>query len=177
MNAHANPLMPLAQCNTELVDPVCQTGLDIGCGPSKTTGAVGIDRYPFDGVDIVRDLMRGLPFDNDSFDVIIAKHVLEHFAGDDLMFLIEEMYRVSFPGAQWYITVHDHSSSNRYKDPDHKTRDWHEDSFALWEIDDKGGWPIFVGPNYDRKAKLNRIDSTCSNDMQRNRSYVMEVVK
>ena len=150
--------------------------LDIGCGPKKTPGSIGIDRYPFDGVDIVRDLMRGLPFDDDTFEVIVAKQVLEHFTGDDLIFLVEEMYRVTVPDGKWFIIVPDATSPNRYRDPDHKTRDWSEDSFLLWEIDENGHWPIFVGPAYNRKAKLIREESLLIGESL-DRRYMMRVVK
>lgn len=149
--------------------------LDIGCGPNKYPGAVGIDHYPFPGVDIVRDLMRGLPFNDDRFDVVLAKHILEHFAGDDLSFLIEEMYRVSRPGAQWQVVVPDATSPNRYRDPDHKTRDWHEDSFMIWEVDADGNRPIYVGPRCGRRAKLKRGSAAVTQGLDRN--YLMEVVK
>ena len=57
--------------------------LDLGCGPNKNQGFTGIDRGEFDGVDIVRDLCRGLPFADSSIDGIMAKHILEHFDGED----------------------------------------------------------------------------------------------
>ena len=40
--------------------------LDIGCGINKPQGYIGLDREPYPGVDVVRDLMRGLPFVNDT---------------------------------------------------------------------------------------------------------------
>ena len=149
--------------------------LDIGCGPQKTPGTVGIDHQPFPGVDIVRDLMRGLPFADNSADGIIAKQVLEHFGGRDLMFLIEEMYRVSKPDATWYIIVPDAASPNRYRDPTHVTRDWQPDSFMLWEVDGDGAWPIFVGPEYGRSARLRLKASELSPGLDR--SYILQVVK
>lgn len=150
--------------------------LDIGCGPHKAKGSLGIDRYSFDGrVDIVRDVMRGLPFNNAVFKHIIAKHILEHFDGNDLLFLIDEMYRVSIDGADWIIVVPDATSPNKYRDPTHKIRDWHEDSFMLWEVDDKGDWSIFVGPDYGRNAKLRRL--ACGLNENKDRLYQFKVVK
>lgn len=151
--------------------------LDIGCGPNKTPGAVGLDRHPFPGVDVVRDLMRGLPFADSTFDAIVAKHVLEHFGGMDLLFLVDEMWRVSKPGAQWLVVVPDASSPNRYRDPTHVTRDWSEDSFLLWQVNDGGEWPIFVGPDYGRHAKLKLHGTDVSDHQQRNRTYSLEAVK
>lgn len=151
--------------------------LDLGCGPRKAPGSIGLDAYPFDGVDIVRDLRRGLPFGDSTVDGIHMKHALEHFAGEDLLFLVEEMWRVSKPGAHWHIEVPDATSPNRYRDPLHLTRDWSEDSFLLWEVDAQGVWPIFVGPSYRRCAKLRRGGTYVTDSQQRNRVYELEVVK
>lgn len=149
--------------------------LDLGCGPAKAAGHIGLDAYPFPGVDIVRDIRRGLPFNDDTFDGITAHHCLEHFGGADLMFIINEMWRVCKPGALWEITVPDAASPNRYRDPTHLTRDWSEDSFLLWEVDDKGAWAIFVGPSYDRRAKLRRLTTATNSNLDRR--YGLEVVK
>ena len=149
--------------------------LDIGCGPSKAPGHIGLDHHSFPGVDVVRDIRRGLPFDDDSFDGVRMHHCLEHFGGEDLLFLVNEVWRVVRPGGILEITVPDATSPNRYRDPTHLTRDWSEDSFMLWEVNDKGEWPIFVGPSYDRRAKLRRL--TTAVNPNRDRLYRMEVVK
>lgn len=128
--------------------------LDVGCGPNCRPGYMGIDRTEFPGVGIVRDICRGLPFDDNSVDGIHCVHVLEHLNGEDLIFAVEEFYRVSKPGVQWTIVVPDATSPNRYRDPTHVTRDWHADSLMLWEVNMQGEHLIFVGPAYGRKAKL-----------------------
>ncbi|WP_407306649.1 class I SAM-dependent methyltransferase [Desulfosporosinus sp. SB140] len=66
--------------------------VEIGCGKTKTDGYIGIDRFPLQGVDIVADVDKGLPFDNDSVDVIYASHSLEHM--ENLQNVMEEIYRV-----------------------------------------------------------------------------------
>ena len=53
--------------------------LDIGCG-TKKRGNIGLDLYPFEGVDIVWDIQKGLPFPDDSLDGIYIYHVLEHLS-------------------------------------------------------------------------------------------------
>lgn len=151
--------------------------LDLGCGPRKAPGSIGLDAYPFPGVDIVRDLRRGLPFSDSVVDGIIARHVLEHFGGDNLLFLVDEMWRVCRHEAHWHLEMPDAFSPNRYKDPTHLTRDWSEDSFALWEVNVEGQWPIYVGPAYGRHAKLRRVATYVTDSRQRNRVYEMEVVK
>jgi len=145
--------------------------LDLGCGPAKQAGYVGIDHYPFPGVDITRDLRRGLPFDDDSVGAIYSAHTLEHFSGEDLIFLIEECYRVSEPGAEWTIIVPDATSPNMHKDPLHCSY-WYEESFDLWKVNEKGdlAYPkylIFVGPGYGRRAKLEVLGTAVSATLDR----------
>lgn len=151
--------------------------LDLGCGPRKLPGAIGIDLYPYLGVDMVRDLRRGLPFDDSRFDRVNAHHVLEHFDGEDLFFLVEEMWRVARPGGQLTICVPDLTSANRYRDPLHRTRDWSSDSFMIWEVDERGEWTIYVGPLYHRRAKLACLCTEVGDDETRNRSYLLKVIK
>lgn len=154
---------------------VCFPCLDIGCGPAKTPGAIGLDRHPFPGVDVVRDLRRGLPWGDSHFSSVFAKHVLEHFIGEDLIFIVEEMWRVTIPGGTLTVVVPDASSPNRYRDPTHLTRDWSADSFMFWEVDDQGKYKIFHGPDYCIRAQL-RLRSTAVN-ANADRAYVLEVVK
>lgn len=77
--------------------------LDIGCGPKCLPGFVGVDRFPLPGVQVVADLNKQLPFDNDSIDVIHASHSLEHVS--DLMFTMKEIFRVCKHKAQICIVA------------------------------------------------------------------------
>ena len=63
--------------------------LDLGCGGHKTVnGSIGVDIIPKGGkipfvndisdADLVADVEKSIPVDNDSQDVIIARHLLEH---------------------------------------------------------------------------------------------------
>lgn len=43
--------------------------LDVGCGPNKTPGAVGIDALPLEGVDVVHNLNQfPYPFESNHFE-------------------------------------------------------------------------------------------------------------
>ena len=44
--------------------------LDIGCGKNKKEGFTGIDQYDMPGVDIVSDLTKKWPIDNDSVEEV-----------------------------------------------------------------------------------------------------------
>ncbi|MCM8787680.1 MAG: methyltransferase domain-containing protein [Candidatus Omnitrophica bacterium] len=78
--------------------------LNLGCGNKKLKGYINVDNNPLCKPDIILDLNKGLKkFKTNSFDLIRAEHILEHV--DDLQFVLEEMYRVSKPGAIWEIFV------------------------------------------------------------------------
>jgi SAM-dependent methyltransferase len=53
--------------------------IDLGCGQDKQKGFVGIDREPYDGVDIVWDLQKfPYPLPDECATVVMASHILEH---------------------------------------------------------------------------------------------------
>jgi hypothetical protein len=93
----------------------------------------------------------------------------------DLIFLVEDCWRVSKPGVMWNIVVPDATSPNRYRDPTHATRDWAPDSFMLWEVKPDGEWLIFVGPAYGRRAKLKVLGTSLNGN--KDRSYSIQVIK
>jgi SAM-dependent methyltransferase len=67
--------------------------LDLGSGLSKQRpGSYGVDLYPAEGVDVLADLRRGLPFMTASVDRVYAVHVLEHVL--DMVGLMNEIHRV-----------------------------------------------------------------------------------
>ncbi|MFH0939426.1 MAG: class I SAM-dependent methyltransferase [Planctomycetota bacterium] len=92
--------------------------LDIGCGQAKTPGAIGIDLCPAPGVDIIHDLNRfPWPLEDARFDTVVCSHILEHLA--DIVAVLNEIHRVSRPGARIKITTPHFSSLNSWEDPTH----------------------------------------------------------
>lgn len=105
--------------------------LDIGCGGSKTPGAVGIDILPAPGVDIVHDLNKlPWPLEADRFERIVCSHVLEHLV--DLVGVMNEIHRVSKNGARVKILTPHFSSLNSWEDPTH-TRHFALRSFTFFD--------------------------------------------
>lgn len=82
--------------------------LEIGNGllrrPETT---VAIDKCWTPSVDIVRDVAkRGIPFAEDTFDEVYSMDVIEHIEFyDDLIFLINEIWRVLKPKGVWKFTT------------------------------------------------------------------------
>lgn len=85
--------------------------LVIGCGPGwqesqhKKDGWTGLDIIPEFKPDVVRDIVKGLPFDDNKFDEILIEHVLEHIEHKDGDFVMNEMHRVLKPGGTLTIEV------------------------------------------------------------------------
>ena len=104
--------------NTLLIE---QTSLiiELGCGPNKKAGRIGVDVMDLPGVDIVADLENGLPFlPDNSVDEIYSKSLLEHVNNlEDLMF---EIWRVLKPEGRKYLFVPHFSNPYYYSDYTHQ---------------------------------------------------------
>lgn len=99
---------------------ILQVWLDIGCGPSKLEGAIGIDALDYDGVDLIGDVFDVLAsFPDQSVDYVYSKHFFEHVS--DLSRLIDEVSRVLKVGGTMYVIAPHFSNPYYYSDPTHRT--------------------------------------------------------
>lgn len=93
--------------------------VDLGCGPNKKPGMIGIDILPLQGVDIVTNMETGLTeLPDNSVDEYITSHFLEHVVNFEL--LMSEIYRTLKPGGIAKITVPHFSNPYYYSDYTHK---------------------------------------------------------
>jgi SAM-dependent methyltransferase len=93
--------------------------LDLGCGRSKLPGAVGIDRLVNTDADVCHDLDEfPYPFDVNSFDAVVARHVLEHLA--DPLSVLAELHRITKPGGTVFVVTPHFSSPTSWTDPTHR---------------------------------------------------------
>jgi glycosyltransferase involved in cell wall biosynthesis len=106
--------------------------LDLGCGPrKKSLDFIGIDWLHFPQVDLAFDLENSsLPFDNNSVDLISARHILEHVR--NYIPFMEEIWRVLKPEGRLEISVPDYSSRTAFTDPTH-LRCFTQDSFDFFD--------------------------------------------
>lgn len=103
--------------------------LDIGCGKKKEAGWIGIDLLAENNPDIVRDVCRGLPFSDNTVDEIRCSQVLEHIpTPTDLLFVLDEMWRVCKKNALITISVPRVDSIGAWSEPTH-VRAMHERMF------------------------------------------------
>jgi len=101
--------------------------LELGCGRIKHPGAIGIDRIPLPGVDVVHDLnRRPYPFADNTFDEVYAIHIIEHL--DSILAVMEEIHRISRPNARVVVITPHHSDAISWQDPTHK---WHLNSYSF----------------------------------------------
>jgi SAM-dependent methyltransferase len=91
--------------------------LDLGCGPAKLPGAIGMDIARLAGVDVIGNIERGLPFGNDTFDVVYASNLMEHIR--DLTGLMREIHRVLKKGGILMVATPYCLSHKAFQDPTH----------------------------------------------------------
>lgn len=92
--------------------------LELGCGPAKKEGRIGIDRIDLPGVDIVADINEGFPYLPDqSVDEIHSRSLLEHV--DQLDGVMREIVRVLKKNGRKYAFVPHFSNPYYYSDHTH----------------------------------------------------------
>lgn len=76
----------------------------VGTDISRTILAAAGERHP--GLETVQADVRRLPFDEDSFDVVVSISTLDHFESrDEILAGLIEMTRVLRPGGQLFLTL------------------------------------------------------------------------
>ena len=119
--------------------------LHLGCGTAIKAGWVNHDMVQLPGVDVVHDLREfPWPFADGQFDELYMKDVLEHLP--DTIRTMDELYRITRPGAKVYISVPYWNSNTATGDPTH-LRFFNEYSFQFFDPD---AWQCRERPYYAR---------------------------
>ena len=71
--------------------------MNYGCGSVQIPGWVNVDRDDY-GQEFRLDLLQGLPFHDDYYELIVASHSLQELPHDDLLPAFRELHRVIAPG-------------------------------------------------------------------------------
>jgi SAM-dependent methyltransferase len=101
--------------------------LDVGCGPTKYPGSVGLDMNPATAADVICNLDRGgLPFRDNSFDQLRAEHIIEHV--DNIIATMEEFHRVTRPGGTIFLATPHYTDYSSFRDPTHR---WHLNTYSF----------------------------------------------
>jgi len=117
------------------------TRLDIGCGPRKKDGFIGVDQFAMEGVDVVLNVVERRadgsyvpwPWESDSVDEIHSSHFVEHLDfnrhNPERVHFYNEAYRVMKSGAKMTIIVPHWASNRAYGDFTHADKPVSEMSF------------------------------------------------
>lgn len=103
--------------------------LNLGSGRGRLNGYINIDISPEFNPDMIHDLEKGIPFPDNSVDVIFAHHFLEHIL--DTIFIMNEIWRVCKNNAIVDIEVPHQDSLMAFADPTHK-HIFNEESFKYF---------------------------------------------
>ena len=81
--------------------------LHLGCGSVTPAGWVNSDVRPGPGVDLVADLIKGLPVKDESFDAVVSIHALCELGVWDQVPVLKEIHRVLAPGGVLRLSLPD----------------------------------------------------------------------
>lgn len=98
------------------------TKLHIGCGLDYKEDYINLDKSPDVKPDVIFDLEKisstnPLPFEDDTFDEILAAHTLEHI--HNILPLMAELHRVTKAEGVLLLRVPYGASASAYDDPTH----------------------------------------------------------
>ncbi len=81
--------------------------LEIGPGPRRIEGFETLNTVGWLNVDYVWDATRPLPFDDGTFEIVYASHILEHVSWRGIPETLREWVRILAPGGRLEIWVPD----------------------------------------------------------------------
>ncbi len=105
-SAATTAVLPLSRRRLEEVAREPTVRLHLGCGFEHKAGWTNIDLIG-SKADILWDLRRGIPFEDNSVDAIFHEHLLEHLPMNTGLTFTDECFRVLKPGGVLRIVVPD----------------------------------------------------------------------
>ena len=139
--------------------PGTGTKLELGCGAHPTLGYMHHDRWQHsDHVDVAHDLdVLPWPWDDNSFDEILALDVFEHLRVDIQQWL-DECWRILKPGGYLVFRTPAWDHWTAWVDPTHR-RAFHLQTFDYWDPS-KFFWQeygrFYFGPDYNKWWRVDR---------------------
>lgn len=105
--------------------------LNLGCGRRFMEGYINVDSRKELNPDRLVDIEKGLPFESNSVDEIIAYDFLEHIHVDKVIFVMQEIHRVLKIGGILDFMVPSTDGRGAFQDPTHNSF-WNANSFLYW---------------------------------------------
>ena len=95
--------------------------IDLGCGPNKKEGFVGLDKIEFPGVDHNYDIGKEVwPFADGAVEEAYSSHFVEHLTAVERVHFCNELYRVLIDGGKCTLIVPHWNNLRAYGDPTHQ---------------------------------------------------------
>jgi len=141
--------------------------LNIGCGSDIKEGWINLDYCKAEGIDVVHDLEKKLPFKDNEFDLIYASHILEHIKNYEQ--LIGELRRILKEGGILEIKVPHHSYQGAYTEWHTRFFNWYSfkprgNTPSLDRVESYSGFkPIYKRLKFEKKVPYNYIIEPIAN--------------
>jgi predicted SAM-dependent methyltransferase len=128
--------------------------LNIGCAGNPEPGWDNLDCEPRTNPDILHALgaYNPIPKPDNTYDTILASHVLEHVEQAALFYVMKDLHRVLKPNG-YLIAITPYGSSDDAWDNPHHKQLFTENTFAffskrLYEVGDTAGHKAYEGQDY-----------------------------
>lgn len=109
--------------------------LYLGAGSDRKPGFTHVDMYPFEGIDIVADVTKGLPTIADSsVDEVFTQDFMEHIAPEYKVAVINEIWRVLKNDGLMEHWIPNAGSRNDFGSPSHLSH-WNLQQFEHFNLD------------------------------------------
>lgn len=127
---------------------------DLACGDAKQKpDFIGVDiADQCSTADIKHDLVKGIPFCNDSCQYLICYNFMEHMTNDQWLEFMWECWRVLIPNGTLDILVPHGLSETHIKDPTHKHNGFCEKIFTYFEAGNKRQKQYHLPPFHVEKS-------------------------
>jgi len=112
--------------------------LNLGCGYQKRSSFINLDKNPDVEPDLICDVTKGLPYEDNTADEVLAFDFLEHIPPDKVTFVIDEIYRVLKPGGLFEHFTPSTDGRGAFEHPDHA---------SFWNIN---SWKYYANGNPHR---------------------------
>lgn len=105
--------------------------LNLGCAYHPMEGYTNVDQRDLPGVDVVTNLEKEWPWEDNSIDLIRAYDLIEHLT--DSSHTMDEAWRVLKVGGVFEVLVPSTAGHGAFQDPSHVSF-WNENKFLYWSV-------------------------------------------
>ncbi|MBR8832032.1 MAG: hypothetical protein N5P05_000684 [Chroococcopsis gigantea SAG 12.99] len=148
--------------------------VDLGCGPWKAEGFIGVDIVPGPCVDVVADLSKRFPFADNSVRMVKAFDVIEHLP--DRLHTMNEIWRICEQDAIVDISVPSTDGRGAFQDPTHVSF-WNHNSFKYYCVQFPNYWRLGLYYGFRGAFYLEKMEEYRSADEVIHVRAILKVMK